>query len=1020
MKEVPKDLRFYELGPLEVTVKDKPVPLGGPKPRALLSALLVGNRRTVTVDRLVDVLWGEKPPPTAVKTIQKYVSQLRVHLGGCLLTRPSGYLLEVGDNQVDAYRFAGLIAKGGMTKSTEAALLLEEALALWRGLPFAELEDDDLALAERARLEELRMTAIETLFQLRLEDGQHHSVIGALEEHVRLYPLRERLWGQLMLAYYRSSRQSEALRAYRRLASILGEELGLEPSPELRALEERILLHDPSLLATSFTPAQRTNLRPRLNKFIGRVEELAELSELLQGARLLTVTGPAGSGKTRLAVELAERQLSEFRDGVWLIDLAPVVSPDQVADAMAKPFGVGGSGDRPTLLLLTDYLRDLLALLVIDNCEHLAAKVAAVALEMLEVSPGIRIVATSRERLGIPGEVNFPLSPLPCPEEGGEIETVDAVALFGDRARAAAPQFEVGSENRLAVAEICRRLDGIPLAIELAAARVTSFSPRDLAAHLDRRLMVLGSANTAAVARHRTLRAAIDWSYNLLSREEQTLFRRLSVFRGGFDLEATTRICAYEPLEVDLVLTTLPQLVDKSLITVDRLPGGATRYRLLEMLREYGQDQLEVSEVGVLRDFHASHFATMAAAAATGLRGHEQREWIRRLSVEHDNLRKALRWADGQSPELVVRMAVALARFWDAVGPRAEGHQWLRRAVELSDSMGSDAKVMARVAASDVFSSMRSTHSRNYAEEALIEARQAGDVVGEAQAQRALCWALALEERPDESLQAGLAALATFERLEDHWEQAFCLERLGQADYRDPVASTKRLRQARILYAQVGDRTREAVVLYKLAGLDAQGGDFARAVAQAEMSVAMSRELGSAHDEAHALHEYGKIVVRAGEPARGLAILEQALEGLTKTGDERCSVRTLAVMGSALLQIGDAPKADHVLSETLQRAAEVDDLQSIRIAAAGIAQLLHQEGQVAKAVQLYGFVNSLTREGGLPLTLGRRQKREDVIEELRSQLNKNEFASAWRQGQAMTIADARALVRDERLVGEPI
>jgi tetratricopeptide (TPR) repeat protein len=430
------------------------------------------------------------------------------------------------------------------------------------------------------------------------------------------------------------------------------------------------------------------------------------------------------------------------------------------------------------------------------------------------------------------------------------------------------------------------------------------------------------------------------------------------------------------------------------------------------MLREYGQDQFVASDSSFLRDSHARYFAQMAEGAATGLRGAEQKECIRRLSVEHDNIRKALRWTDAQRPELAVRMAVALARFWDAVGPRTEGHEWLRRAVELSDSMDPDLKVMARVAASDLFSSMRASHSRRYAEEALAEARDAGDVVGEARAQRALCWALALDESPDEALQAGLAALGTFEKLEDRWEQAFCLERLGQADYRDPAAATTRLEEARSLFGQVGDRTREAVVLYKLAGLHAQRGNYVRAIADAETSLAMCRDLGSIHDEAHALHEYGKIIVRAGEPARGFVVLEQALERLTKMGDDRCSIRTLAVMGTALIQAGDPEKADQVLRDTLKRAIDLDDLQSIRMAAVGIAELFQRRGQSAEAVRLYSFVNTLAHQGGPPLIPSRRKKRNEIMEELRSQLDQNDFALAWSQGEAMTIDDARALVSD--------
>lgn len=833
--------------------------------------------------------------------------------------------------------------------------------------------------------------------------------MGELEELLAQHPLRERRWGLLMLALYRSGRQSEALRAYRRLQALLASELGIEPSPELQALEERILLQDPKLDAAHPAPSRKTNLRPRLNTFVGRRGEIGEISALLSESRLVTLTGSAGSGKTRLALEMAEGRIAIYPDGVWLVDLAPITSPDQVADAMAKPFGMGGNSDRPIEQVLTDYLRDRQALLVIDNCEHLVSRAAALVRDMLEENPHLHVLATSRERLGVAGEVNYPVPPLPYPQAGDDIEASDSVQLFADRARAANSRFEITVNNRQSVAEVCRKLDGIPLAIELAAARANTFSPHDLATYLDRRLAILTSPGHS-VARHQTLRAAIDWSYDILDPVGQTLFRRMSVFRGGFEMEAAIAVCGYGPLDQSLVLTILPQLVDKSLIVVDQPAHGPARYRLLEMLREYGREQLAVPDSNDLRDSHAAYFASFAEAAAIGLRGPEQKGWIRRLSADHDNLRKALRWTDSKSPELTVRIAVALTRFWDAVGPRAEGHEWLRRAVELSDAMSPEMRIKARVAASDVFSSMRVLHSQTYAEEALAEARRVGDMVGEAQAQRALCWAMALAERPDVAVPAGKAALETFERLGDRWEQAYCLERLGQADFRDPVMSITRLEKARGLYAEVGDRTREAVTLYKLAGLHARRENYGRALADAEASLAISRDLGSLHDEAHGLNEYGNVFIRANQPEQALEVLEQALELLTQTGDDRCSVRTLAAMGTALVHLGDEARADRVLRETLNRASDLDEVQSIRVATIAMAQLLHARGQLAQSVQLYSFVDNLGHQGGLPLIPSRREKRESVIGELRSRLSEEEFASSWNEGKSMSAEDVRKLV----------
>ncbi len=427
--------------------------------------------------------------------------------------------------------------------------------------------------------------------------------------------------------------------------------------------------------------------------------------------------------------------------------------------------------------------------------------------------------------MGVAGEVIYEVPPLPFPAsvEGVDIEAFDAVRLFVDRARAADPHFELSGTNLAAVAEICRRLDGIPLALELAAARIRSLPPGQLTRHLDDRFALLTSPVRPGLARHRTLQMAVDWSYELLRPEERKLFRRISVFRGGFDLEAVQGVCGFDPLTSTGTLAILPELVDKSLVVVDHLPHEQTRYLLLETLREYGRERLDVNEAGVVRDSHAVYYRDLAELAAPGLRGPEQQVWARMLAAEHDNLRKALRWASSQDPETAIRIAVALSDYWDSVGPRLEGHEWLQRAVELSDSMTAELRIRARLAAADLFSSAHASHSLHFADEALQEARVIGDRAAEARALRALAWALTLDERSEEAREYGHQALELFEDLGDRWETALCLERLGQVEYQDPDRSIRYLERGLALYRETGDRTREALSLYKIAERTAQG-----------------------------------------------------------------------------------------------------------------------------------------------------------------------------------------------------
>jgi predicted ATPase/DNA-binding SARP family transcriptional activator len=562
-------VQFRLLGSVEVIAGGRELSLGTRQQRALLATLVLRLNRVVSRDELIDQLWGEAEPPSAATSLHSLVSRLRRLLadadggaGGIVLeTREPGYLLRADPACVDAHRFERLVsdarellAGGGAAR---AAPLLRQALALWRGRALLDVADAGRTRVEADRLEEARLGAVEDLADAELAAGHLHEAVALLEPHVAAQPFRERACGQLMIALYRLGRQADALAAYRRLRATVVEELGVEPTPALRRLEEQILHQSPELdgpqlcdeIPAPATPTlPRHNLPVALTAFVGRVAELEELTRLLDASRLLTLLGVGGAGKTRLAIELGSSVLDCFPEGVWLADLSPVRDParvvDEVSTAVGLPALMGGSITLEERLCI--HLHDRRALLVLDNCEHLVEAAAAVAHALLTRCPQVRIVATSRERLGLGGEVPWSVPPLSLPPSGaGDAQDVarsDAVALFCQRARSAQPGFAVSAANAAPVARICRRLDGIPLALELAAARLRILSAHQVAERLDDRFRLLTGGDRAAVPRHQTLRAAMDWSHQLLPAAEQALLPRLAVFPGSFDLAAAETV----------------------------------------------------------------------------------------------------------------------------------------------------------------------------------------------------------------------------------------------------------------------------------------------------------------------------------------------------------------------------------------------------------------------------------------------------------------------------------------------
>jgi predicted ATPase/DNA-binding SARP family transcriptional activator len=656
-----------------------------------------------------------------------------------LLTRTGGYLLRVAAGALDADAFERLAAAGERARAAgdhaRGRAHLGAALALWQGPALAEFADEPFARIEAARLEELRLRALEGRLACDLALGRASELVAELEALVAAHPLRERFWWQLMVALYRSGRQGEALRAYQDARRLLADQLGVDPGADLQRLQAAILRHDQEL----DPPGARTspgNLPAPLTGFVGRQRDLAEIRTLMRSDRLVTLTGVGGAGKSRLAVEVAAASRPDFPDGTWLVELAALTQPGLVPSAAAAALGVSEHPRRPLVDVLADRLAGAEALLVLDNCEHVVDEAAEVADRLLHGCAGLRILATSRERLGLTGERLRPVAGLAVPPAGAAdaatVGLAEAVRLLVQRAAAVQPGFALSDATAAAVARICQRLDGLPLALELAAAGVNAFGVGQIAARLDDRLELLTRGSRTALPRHQTLRAVVDWSYQTLDLPQRRLFDRLSVFVGGFTLEAAEAVGGG-----DRVPELLASLVDKSLLATEEPAALAPRYRMLETLRAYGLERLaESGAAAQQRDRHAAYMLDLVRSARRELRGARQPVWLRRLEAEHGNLRAALEWSiERGDAGTAVRLAGSLYPLWDRHGHYREGRRWLSRVL----AMDGPVPALVRGRALDSAAGLAVIQgdldaATGAAAEAATLCRQAGDRAGVARA----------------------------------------------------------------------------------------------------------------------------------------------------------------------------------------------------------------------------------------------------------------------------------------------
>lgn len=720
------------LGPLEVLDADgDTVGIGGPRPTSILLALVLAGGKVVSADGLVDEVWGSRAPRSAVETLHSYLSRLRrvlepdrsAHGAATALVRsPAGYRLDPEGVAVDVHNFESEVLQARAAASSDdarrAAELFERALRRWRGPVGQGTELGTNGRAQATRLEELRLTATEERGALLLGLGDHEELIGPFEALVADNPLRERLHALWILALYRSGRQAEALAAYRNLREQLIDGLGVEPGPRLLKLHERMLAQDPTLdpgaghggpeaivrpdPVTGARPAADTpaaaappgNLPAPLVELVGRRDQLAWLATELERSRLVTLTGAGGCGKTQLALQLARDTVARFPDGSWVIELAARRDPQSVPVAVAEALAVDDAPLPGLVDHLAGRLRGRRALLLLDNCEHLVDACASLVHQLLQRCPELCVVATSRQTFELDGEVTWRVPSLSLPPADATLEQLaasDAARLFVARAAAARPGFEASEDDAGAIAAICRELDGIPLAIELAASRLRVLSPQEIADRLDDRFAVLRSSRRGAPSRHRTLDAAIAWSYDLLEPSAQRLLLRLAVFESGFTVAAAEAICSSPELSEDRILELLDDLVGRSLVSTSAGSGGPARHDLLQSIRSFARARWSEEAQAAISVRHAAWWASVGDGAAKELTGPHQVRWLNELHADHADIRAALAWAlEHGRIDLALRITSGAWWFWLQFGHAREGAAWSARVLAAAASSTGD------------------------------------------------------------------------------------------------------------------------------------------------------------------------------------------------------------------------------------------------------------------------------------------------------------------------------------------
>lgn len=966
-------MEFGILGPLEVRTDSGAVAIGGAKPRALLALLLLHANEAVHPERLALALWDEDAPPSAAKTAQIYVSRLRKALADpeILVNTPAGYRLRVRAGELDADRFAAALEAGRQAlaagRAEHAAVVLREALALWRGPPLSDLTFAPFAEGAIVRLQEQRLVAIEERIEADLTNGRHAVLVGELRQLVAVHPTRERFVSQLMLALYRCGQQAEALETFHAARRVLISEIGVEPGPQLREMQQAVLAQDDRLqIATGVAPGTvggaPASLPAPATVLFGRDADTKRVAGLVRGSetRLVTLVGPGGVGKTRLAIAIAARLTQEFADGSRFVSLATIGDHGDLASAIAHALGAPARAQDSPTAALHRFLADRELLLVLDNFEHLVAAAPLVA-ELLDTCRPLKVLITSRQPIRVTAERLYPVLPLQIPDDSDdasarELERYGSVAMFVDRARAREPAFTLDETNGRHVREICRRLDGLPLALELAAARIGLLAPAELARRLDRALSVLSGGARDAPARQRTLRATIDWSFALLSETERDAFTQFAVFAGGATVAAAEQVSGTS-------LDTLDALVAKQLLT-----RVGDRLMMLETVREYALERLTASGgIDPVHERLADWCVSFWRQATPHLVKADRLRWLPGLDAELPNILAALGWAiDTQRGELALQLAAAAGPYWWHTDQLKHGLPWMDAAL----AQARDASPRAR--ANALFYRAQ-----------LINLRQVRRYMADLR-----------------------ASLECFRACNDDVGITRCLAHLTDAaawhgQFEEALAFSREAMQSA---ERVDDEGLVALVLMKHAHTAATYEDIARLAGPALKHL---RRAGDVNEIAYACMAIGYMAIVERQYEDALTWLCEGLESARQLGKAGVLFHLRNNEGLVRLFLDEVDAAADAFGEALAlcRAAGAEELVDETFY--GVAAVAARRGDFARAARLVGAAE---RHETLAQAPGEALIRSRLIEEMLAAPRQSYGAENWQrasaEGASLTVYDA--------------
>jgi predicted ATPase/DNA-binding SARP family transcriptional activator len=975
-----KMLEVKLLGKFDVRGDGKPITISSRPAQSLFAYLILSAGTSHRREKLAGLFWPESLEETARDNLRHALWRVRKTLESGSSTRflHADDLTIKFESSSDYWLDVAELEKVGENASADELIAV---LSQYQGELLPGFYDEWVML-EREHLASIFEHHMARLMSLLQEEKRWLDILEWGERWIKLGQKPEPAYRGLMTAHAAKGDMSKVAATYQRCAKSL-KEYGVEPSEQTRALYERLKAGKENLETGPTVPVKEkrkelpiTNLPVPITSFIGREKEIDEIIRLLGRHRLVTLTGPGGVGKTRLAIQSSNELLGEFKDGLWWVELAPLMDEALLPQAVAQVLGVRESPNQPLTELLKSFLRQKQLLLVLDNCEHLIAGCAQLAEGILSACPKLKVLATSREALGLTGEEvwSVPILSLPSLQRMSLSDLLmqyEGIRLFVERASAALSDFTLTERNASSVTQVCQRLDGMPLAIELAAARVRMMSVGEIAKHLDDRFNLLTAGSRTALPRHQTLRAAIDWSYDLLSQPEQIFFNRLSVFAGGLTLEAAEEVAAGGSVTKSQVLDLLGQLINKSLVIVEMRSEDddfESRFGMLETIREYAREKLDESgETEQIRQRHRDFFIVLAEQAEPELRRTGQMVWLDRLEGEYDNLRSAWDCAIESDAKLASRLASALLDFWMMRGNPSEGREWLAQLLPQTAQWRQTAG-RARV--------LSVAGRLSYFHRDIVSARQL------------------LEE-----------ALAIAKALGDKKQMAFALNWLGYiANYRrDDQTAEAVAEEGLTIYQELQDPLGIVETTFALAMTSP--GQYPEAEERCISSLAKLRELGDNFGVAYALNLLGELVRFRGDYERARQFYEENLEILRKLGS-RATVPPMLNLAWVSLHRGDTRRAKALFEESWNRSSESGDKGTMTECLTGFAGVVVMVGKPEQAARLIGAAESLLRRIGWTMSAVDQKDYDHYVAVVRGQLDEAAFERARAEGRGMTLEQA--------------